>query len=311
MFKRFLRCMSAFLVLVMLFNMVPVQALESLSENVSATEEITQSEDVAETSNIIAELSTERDAYTKRFLLDNGNTMAVQYAIPVHYQDSDGAWQQYDNRMTEIEAEVADATVTDNADAEFRVIRSDKDIRLSKKASEKKLVTIEKDGHEISWGFSGINKVDVVFTEEDSTHEGNDAFLTLEGIVQEARYDDAFLNADLQYYILPTGVKENIILKNADAQNEFEMEYKFHKLTATQTDSQHITLSDQDGNPIYTITAPTMCDANGVWSNALTLSIVEAKQNKLIIKLTADEQWLQDEERSFPVNTFSDLCAVK
>ena len=36
-----------------------------------------------------------------------------------------------------------------------------------------------------------------------------------------------------------------IILKNADAQNEFTMEYKFHKLTATQTDSR--TRTDSGG----------------------------------------------------------------
>ena len=57
------------------------------------------------------------------------------------------------------------------------------------------------------------------FSEDQTTHEGNDAYLTLEGIIQEARYDGAFPNVDLQHFILTTGVKENIIPKNADAQN--------------------------------------------------------------------------------------------
>lgn len=74
-------------------------------------------------------------------------------------------------------------------------------------------VTIEKDCHQISWGFSNINKVDVRFPEDQTNHESNDAYLTLEGIIQEARYDGAFPNVDLQYFILPTGVKENIIPK--------------------------------------------------------------------------------------------------
>ena len=294
MLKRLLQCISTMLVLVMLVNVVPLQALENLPAEAPTTETTPNTEE----GKIIGELSNNRDEYTKRFLLDNGNTIAAQYAIPVHYQDSNGDWQQYDNRMAVMDAE---AVETDGSEVTYRVIQSDKDIQLSKKASEKKLVTIEKDGHEISWGFSGINKVDVVFTEEDTVYEGNDAFLALEGIVQEARYDNAFPNADLQYYILPTGVKENIVLKNADAQNEFTMEYKFHKLTATQTDSRNITLSDEEGNTVYTITAPTMFDANGVWSNALSISIVEAKNNKLTVKLSVDPQWLQDEQRCFPV----------
>lgn len=74
-------------------------------------------------------------------------------------------------------------------------------------------VTIEKDCHQISWGFSNINKVDVRFPEDQTNHESNDAYLTLEGIIQEARYDGAFPNVDLQCFILPTGVKENIIPK--------------------------------------------------------------------------------------------------
>ena len=220
--------------------------------------------------------------------------MAVQYAMPVHYQDADGTWRQYDNRMEEVPVP-ADADTT--LSAEYRVIESDKEIRLSHKASEKKLVTIEKDGHQISWGFSGVNKSTVQFTEADHSYEGNDAHLTLQGIIQEAIYADAFTDVDLQYYILPTGVKENILLKNKNTQNEFEIEYKYHGLTATQIDSRHIALTDPEGNTVYTITAPAMVDANGVWSNALELTVVEAKNNKLTVKLTADAQWLQDDAR--------------
>ncbi len=294
MLKHSRKLLSFLLIIALLTGLLPMQIFaaqyrESLL-TVSASAEATAA---TESGNIVAELTDSRDAYTKQFLLDNGNTMAVQYAIPVHFQNSTGAWVQYDNRMTETTA--ADST------PEYRVIQSDRAIRLSKKTSEKKQVTIEKDGHEISWGFSGINKVNVRFVEDTTSFTGNDAFLTLEGVIQEARYEDAFSNVDLQYLIMPTGVKENIILKSADVQNEFELEYKFHKLTATQTDPRNITLSDQEGNTVYTITAPNMFDSNGVWSNGLTLTIVEAKENKLTVKLTADAQWLGAAERSFPV----------
>ena len=298
MLKRFLQWVSTLLVIVFVFQMLPLQVLAAQNTQSPAAGVNEEQLPASAEATVVAELTEERDTYTKQFLLDNGNIMAVQYAMPVHYQDADGTWRQYDNRMEEVPVP-ADADTT--LSAEYRVIESDKEIRLSHKASEKKLVTIEKDGHQISWGFSGVNKSTVQFTEADHSYEGNDAHLTLQGIIQEAIYADAFTDVDLQYYILPTGVKENILLKNKNTQNEFEIEYKYHGLTATQIDSRHIALTDPEGNTVYTITAPAMVDANGVWSNALELTVVEAKNNKLTVKLTADAQWLQDDARAYPV----------
>ena len=168
MFQRFIKCVSAMLVLVLLFNMMPVQAFAALLAEAPAAEEAMDATAIGESGSIVAELPTLRDTYTKQFLLDNGNRMTVQYAIPVHYQDSDGTWLQYDNRMVLSDTQAADATA-DSTEPEYRVIQSDKNVRLSKKTSEKKQVTIEKDGHQIFWGFSDINKVDVRFVEDRTT----------------------------------------------------------------------------------------------------------------------------------------------
>ena len=83
MLKQLLRCISTLLVLVLLINMLPVQALGELTAESSVEKTVTESP-AAESGNIITELPEDRDTYTKQFLLDNGNTMAVQYAIAVH-----------------------------------------------------------------------------------------------------------------------------------------------------------------------------------------------------------------------------------
>ena len=303
--KRFRALLAIILVVVMLVQMSVVafaengdQAEPVITEPV-VTEPIVENESERET-QIIAELTDERQEYEKRFMLSNGSMMAVQYDLPVHFLDDDGNWIQYDNRMQET-SEILDTETEKSSSTEYRVIESDSDVRLSKKAGNKKIVTIAKDGHQISWGFVGVNKVELELTDVEETAEGNDKFLNLQGIVQEGWYREAFEDADLQYLILPTGVKENIILKSADAPTEFEMEYKFKKLTAVQIDSKTIDLQDSEGNVVYTITAPNMQDANGAWSDALSLSITEQKNNKLRIKLTIDEDWINSTDRAFPI----------
>ena len=307
--KRLRQVLSLFLTAILL-TQLPVAAKAAPDRDGLTAAGSAAEEEMAGETEILTELPAERDEYTKRFLLENGGMLAVQYAIPVHFEAEDGSWRQYDNRMQET-ADILDTEARDeeaqlcaeNAvpNTEYKVIQSDKDIRLAKKAGNKKLITIEKDGNLISWGFSGVSKVPVEFTEPEPAGSGNDAFLNLTGVVQEAWYRDAFPDVDLQYLILPTGVKENIILKSADAQTDFVMEYKFHKLTAVQLNGKTVELRDNAGETVYTVTAPMMQDADGEWSDALTLSIEESKNNRLKIRVSADPEWLKDPARAFPV----------
>ena len=303
--KRFRAVLAVILVAIMLVQMSIVAFAENTAQVDPVITEPVVTEPVVEQESeqdaqIIAELIDERQEYEKRFMLSNGSMMAVQYDLPVHYLDDDGNWIQYDNRMQETDV-ILDTEVEKSSSTEYRVIESDSDVRLSKKAGNKKIVTIAKDGHQISWGFVGVNKVELELTNAEEVAEGNDKFLNLTGIVQEGWYRDAFENADLQYLILPTGVKENIILKSADAPTEFELEYKFKNLTAVQVNLKTIDLQDSEGNVVYTITAPNMQDANGAWSDALSLTITEQKNNKLKIKLTIDEAWVNSSDRAFPI----------
>ena len=79
------------------------------------------------------------------------------------------------------------------------------------------------------------------------------------------------------------------------------MEYKFHKLTAVQLNGKTVELRNNAGETVYTVTAPMMQDADGEWSDALTLSIEESKNNRLKIRVSADPEWLKDPARAFPV----------
>lgn len=202
--------------------------------------------------------------------------------------------------ITEEPAE-AEAIAGDSENIEYKNKKSDIDIRLSKKAKLNNMIKIKADGYMVSWGYKGANKSGVEFVDNNEELTGNDKFTTPKNVIKEAVYKDIFTDADLQCYVSSAGVKENIILKNKNAQNEFEIQYKIKDLTAEQLNSNTIELKDKDGKTVYSITAPYMTDSKGEHSEKLQLKITEQKKNKLMVKLSADKSWINSEEREFPI----------
>ena len=65
---------------------------------------------------------------------------------------------------------------------------------------------------------------------ENEKLEGNQKFTTLQNLSSEVNYNNIYDNIDLQCFISSTGVKENIILENAKANNEFQIQYDIQDL---------------------------------------------------------------------------------
>ena len=365
-----MRLATALVLAVLMVVLIPVQAGAIALPGFSAAENQifgTQEGDGIDTeetkpAEILAEVEEDRDQNTKHFRMDDGSFMAVQYEYPVHFQNEDGKWVDYDNTMKEVTVENTtdasaeeedttsastesvtetsvtmaetnssatenEASATDSqadtqaeieeteapTDAaepalleadesvEYENKKSDLDIRLSKKAKKSNMVKIKGDGYQVSWGFPGINKSTVEFIENQEKLEGNDRFLARKNLVQEALYKDAFPSVDLQYLVTPVGIKENMILKNKDAQTSFEIEYKTNGLTAVRKNDFTIELKNKDGKVIYEIYAPFMTDAKGEKSTQLQMEIKSQKNHKLTVALSADEAWLNDAKREYPV----------
>ena len=250
-----------------------------------------------EESKIVKELTDERTENSKEFLLEDGTKMIAQYNEPVHYKDSKGKWVEYNNTLSEDKT----ASPDEAGDSSYTNKSSDISVNLSNKAKSKNMISLQSNGYKISWGYdnAGKSKADVKKNNEKTS--GNDKFTTLKNITTETLYKDVFSDVDLQYFVTTTGIKENIILKSAKAQNEFTLNYKIPNLTAKQKDDKTITLSNKDGKEIYTISAPYMYDANGSSSTQMKIEIVKQKGSNLQVKLTADYAFIHTIGRVFPV----------
>ena len=250
-----------------------------------------------EESKIVKELTDERTENSKEFLLEDGTKMIAQYNEPVHYKDSKGKWVEYNNTLSEDKT----ASPDEAGDSSYTNKSSDISVNLSNKAKSKNMISLQSNGYKISWGYdnAGKSKADVKKNNEKTS--GNDKFTTLKNITTETLYKDVFNDVDLQYFVTTTGIKENIILKSAKAQNEFTLNYKIPNLTAKQKDDKTITLSNKDGKEIYTISAPYMYDEKGSSSTQMKIEIVKQKGSNLQVKLSADYAFIHTIGRVFPI----------
>lgn len=310
------RILSIFLSIILLFEVIPMQAFaEDLSTNDILTEsaeeetsvEEAESTDEAGSENesgstepapaqILAEDVDKREESVKHFRMSDGTIQAAQYAVPVHFAQN-GVWTDYDNTLTEVDAdeEENDGKILKNKDLTNQA--ADYSVRLSKKTNGHKFVRLEKDGYKISWYYLNANKstAQIAETEDDGDPT------TLEKLSSAVVYENVYKATDFEYILNSQGVKENLLLQSTKAPTEFTAEYKAGGLTPVAIDTQTVELRASDGTAVYTLSAPYMEDATGEISTDVTLTLGEIKNDTFRVTLTLDSTWLQAEERVFPV----------
>ncbi|MBQ4154209.1 MAG: hypothetical protein IJE01_03295 [Clostridia bacterium] len=209
---------------------------------------------------IIGEDVSRRSENEKHFIMSDGTRVAALYDTTVHYKDEQGEFKEVDNSFESLNIN------------EYQTKSGKHKVKLAKKASAKKLVTLDVEGHTVSWGFEGANKVKAQVKQTEESEEKFSA-KNVNGIMY---YEEAFDNVDLEYIVNSDTIKESIILKTKAAQNEFEINYNIGKLEPVQKDSKTIELLS-DGEVIYTISAPVMFDSADNYSSDITLEIVSQK----------------------------------
>ncbi len=249
---------------------------------------------------ILSEDLTKREENVKHFRMSDGSFVAAQYDSPIHYVNSEGEWVEYDNSLSEIEATEEQAALFGETEL-YTTGNETKNVVFAPKSNSNTLVSYEAKDYPISLNYQSAKKSYIKVDDEELNLKGNDAYLTLPDISQEVIYEDVFNDVDLQYIVSPGKLKENIILKSSEAENTFTVNYNIGELTAEIVDSQTINLKNNDDAIIYTISAPYMYDSNGVISEDVTLTVDKNKNGKLRVNISADSEWLQNEERVYPV----------
>lgn len=287
-----------------------------ISEQIIATEDLTEETEtasVAETSQLIEDIMETEQSASVVSVDDETQLNATTGATETVAENEETATSipNADETATDATSKAGQAEEsTSQSNSSDEIIdnstyydnkSSDIDIKLSKKAKQNNMVKLSSDDYKITWGYEGANKSTVEFIENDEVLTGNDNFLTPKNVIQQAIYRNIYDGVDLECIVSSVGVKENIILNSSSAKNEFEIAYKVNGLTVSQINDNTVGFYNSANEEVYSITAPYMKDANGEVSNSVTISIVEQKNKKITLKVTADKEWLENSDRVYPV----------
>lgn len=306
-------------------NVAPVSAVEAgeiptfpITETTTGPEETfaaigsTPSSDLS----IIQEEVSLRKEYEKHFLMSDGSYQVALYNEPIH-QLKDGEWVEIDNTL-------ALQTAVDGT-AQYRTANGLADVSFAQSYGEQ-LVSMQKDEHSISWGVQAVSS--------DSTMSATASTESLQPVQAELvpadtsslsadeqkafavksssaiRYHDALReDVDLEYIVLPSRIKENIILQSPQDISYYVVTVYTENLSAQLLENRRIEFYDSSDEVVFTMSSPYMYDSAAELSENITVEMTSKGDGCYLIKMTPDAQWLNDQDRVYPVVIDPELSA--
>ena len=249
-----LRVLSMILTLALLISCVPNQvyamageALTSLLEQEDTAESI---ETPNETKRGAYEVTELREANVKHFALDDGTYTAAMYGSVVHTQDTEGNWQDIDNRLSDSGTEFT----TSNARIKF----------AKKITGNENLFTLHDSNRKITMSLNNAIKkttgaVTNHTTEFDSEATQLQKLMTLDNLSSEILYADILDGVDLQYVVESLNVKENIIVKERKDSYQYTFTIALNNLEAEMAEDGSVLIYDPSTKEtVYNIPAGFM-----------------------------------------------------
>ena len=115
-------------------------------------------------------------------------------------------------------------------------------------------------------------------------------------------YRDVYDNVDLHYELCSYNIKETILINQPRDSYSFTFYFDSGDLTPVLMEDGSCVLQDEESEVVYLIPAPYMTDNEGEFSDAVTYSLDESASGSWALTITADEDWMNDESRAYPVS---------
>ncbi len=299
------KLITLFLTLLIIFLAIPsivyAETAEAISSLVGDSEEDSANDvpfdDSYKTENGIYEVEELREESVKHFRLEDGSYVAAQYPTAVHISDGNGGWRDIDNTLL---------------DASGDISTLDGRIKLSKKITgNETLFTLHNGNTKIKLSLEGAQKGVAGEVVNYSDAEGEtelQKMMNLEKLSSSVIYRDILAGVDIEYVLKANSIKENIIIKEKADSYSYTFELGLNGLSAILSEDGSVSLADEDGKKSYVIPAPVIFDANGNYGSA-SYALTERNGNgKYNLTVTADAEWLNAEERAFPVTLDPAIC---
>lgn len=274
------------------------ETIETESEKFEESGYSTEVSQEEEDPIVIGEDVDRRDSSnTKYFKMSDGTIKAAVYKDPVLYQDSAGKWQEIDNTL-----ETSDDENDEISNFNGYATKSNKfRVKFAKNSNQKKLVSIKMGDYSVS--LSLLNK-----TKKNNSSMKQEKKAKIEDLTaaskasQKIYYENILPDTNIEYIVNGSGVKENIVIKSAQNNYQYSFEIDVKDLTLTLEDDGCIYAKDVNtGKTVFVLPKPFMLDANYEYSENVSYSISSKNKKKYEITVTADAEWINSSDRTFPV----------
>ncbi|WP_226962683.1 MULTISPECIES: LamG-like jellyroll fold domain-containing protein [unclassified Streptomyces] len=228
------------------------------------------------TSKRDAKKSTETSDF---FVNADGSTTIKHYSGPANFKAEDGSWKPIDTRLVE------------ESDGRLSQRANSLDVEFAGDAADQQLASVDfGDGRSLAYSLRGTAKAEPVVDEQ-----------------KIVTYPSVLPDTDLRLVPLAEGFKELLVLHSPDAPNSWLFPLELKGLTPRVTDAGDVEFTDGEGKVAARIPHAFMEDAkidprsgDATRSQAVSYELVE-EGGKPALRMTADEEWLKDPERVYPV----------
>lgn len=283
------RIISIILIITLLISILPAYTQANTGSEVEDSTEknaIISTDEIKENSE---EIESERDEYSKTFINEEGQLTTEIYAEPIHTK-VDGEWEEISTDLSLNRDNGLLETETTQLEAAYPT-----------KITSKEQIKYSFGQHSLE--FSNITASDgkeSYILQQQQNAEANENKVT---------YKNVLPGIDLRHVSLNKEVKEDWIINEYNGINEFNYVVKTDLNPKLEEDGSISFYENKDSKEkVFILPSPMMEDSNfnkglgnGVKSNQLHYEVESIGENQYSIKLLVEKEWLESEERVFPV----------
>ncbi|MBO4366085.1 MAG: DNRLRE domain-containing protein, partial [Clostridia bacterium] len=301
-----LRLLATLLCLALMIVSLPQALLSQAGEILGGDEpEPNAPEETENAAFVLGEMTDNRAAHTKTFRLSDGSYALADYAEAVHFEEN-GQWADYDNTLKYIETESFSG---------YENTASDVQMRFSVYPDDNELVSLQSGAYMVHMSLPGASPdAKAIVTNTPAPPEGNsiDSSATLPNYSSSLVYEEIAKDTDLQYILSGGSLKENILIRNRLDSYSYSFRLSLSGLTPSIEEDGSIILNDALSNEaVFRIPAGFMTDADGAFSSNVRYSLEQTGESQYILSILPDPEWLNAEDRKYPVTVDPSFFAAR
>ncbi len=239
----------------------------------------------------VGEIRQMRGENCKVFHMSDGTEQAVYYPESIHvFNEETASYDEIDNTLEEEED-----------GRHFRNRRNGFVARFSREETNSELFSVEKGMHRVTVSAKRPKSqmhVGVVPRLRKSAE--NRAAAPARSTLM---FDNVMAGTDMEYTVMGDGVKENIVVREKAAVYRYPFIINCENVAAEyrENDKRVVFSSLETGEEVFCIPAPYMSDAAGVVSTGVFYEMKPLADGTISFTVTADSEWMNAEDRAFPV----------